>query len=338
MFKKKLAFLLGIMLLLSVCGYGICRTAGSKNIEQASGDVRIVTSFYPMYVLTQNLTKNAEGITVSNLTENQTGCLHNYQLTAKDMRLLSTADIFVVNGAGMELFLEKVYEQEKNLMMITATEKITDFLEGSGHTHDHAEEAGEEDRTADREIEENGAHADDAPEHDVHAHTQNGHVWMNVSRYREQAAYVAEELTKHLPQQKETLYSAWQIYDEKLAVLETEVIELRKETRGSYVVIFHDAFAYLAESLDMDVLAALALDEETVPSAGEIAEVIEEIRYHGGTAYIWIEEEYRAHADKIAAETDAVVLTLNPLVSGAGGVDDYLDEMQNNLKKIRESL
>ena len=59
-----------------------------------------------MYVLAENLTEGVSGIEVSNLTENQTGCLHDYQLTSRDMKLLSRADVFLVNGAGMELFME----------------------------------------------------------------------------------------------------------------------------------------------------------------------------------------------------------------------------------------
>ena len=103
------------------------------------------------------------------------------------------------------------------------------------------------------------------------------------------------------------------------------------------MVIFHEAFAYLAESLDMEVLMALSLDEETVPSAGEIAEVIEEIKYHG-TALILIEESHAEYAEKIKAETAAAVVFLDPLTTGDGAADSYLAGMQANLEAVREAV
>ena len=85
----------------------------------------------------------------------------------------------------------------------------------------------------------------------------------------------------------------------------------------------------------MEVIAVLSLDEETMPSASEIAKVIEEINYHG-SAFIFIEEGYASHADKIVAETSAEVAYLNPLVSGTGEIDSYLIGMEQNLQSIRE--
>jgi len=316
MFKKKLGFLLGVMVLLSVAGYLICLLAGNKKQLNQDDRFLLVTSFYPMYVLAENLTDGMEGVEVSNLTENQTGCLHDYQLTSKDMKLLSGADVLLVNGAGMELFVEKILENTKNVTVIEASHGIP-LLEGSSHGHDHDhEESGEE---------ENG--------HEEHSHEENGHVWMDVSRYRRQAATVKKELQQQLPEQKEALEQAAAVYDEKLQKLEAQVEELKTETEGLPVVIFHEAFAYFADSLGMEVLATLSLDEETVPGAGEIATVIGEINYHGG-AVLFVEPENARYAEKILAETEAVVVYLNPLTTGTGAPESYITGMQKNLDAV----
>jgi len=316
MFKKKLGFLLGVMVLLSVAGYLICLLAGNKKQLNQDDRFLLVTSFYPMYVLAENLTDGMEGVEVSNLTENQTGCLHDYQLTSKDMKLLSGADVLLVNGAGMELFVEKILENTKNVTVIEASHGIP-LLEGSSHGHDHDhEESGEE---------ENG--------HEEHSHEENGHVWMDVSRYRRQAATVKKELQQQLPEQKEALEQAAAVYDEKLQKLEAQVGELKTETEGLPVVIFHEAFAYFADSLGMEVLATLSLDEETVPGAGEIATVIGEINYHGG-AVLFVEPENARYAEKILAETEAVVVYLNPLTTGTGAPESYITGMQKNLDAV----
>ena len=316
MFKKKLGFLLGIMVLLSVAGYMICQSTEKKQWTKEE-DFLLVTSFYPMYVLAQNITEDVEGISVANLTENQTGCLHDYQLTAKDMKLLSNADAFLINGAGMELFIDKVVSQLEDLPMIEASHGIS-LLEGIEHNHSHEEE-----------------HEHVYEGEESHEHSQNGHVWMDMERYQMQISTTVDKLKELLPQKAEALNTAGKRYQEEVQDLLEEFSMLKQEMRGLPVVIFHEAFAYLAEELEMEVIAVLSLDEETMPSASEIAEVMEEINYHG-SAFIFIEEEYASHADKIIAETSAKVAYLDPLVTGTGEGDSYLVGMEQNLQKIKE--
>lgn len=317
MFKKKLGFLAGVMVLLSLAGYLLCLLAGdSKQLNKE--EFLLVTSFYPMYVLAENLTNGVEGVHVSNLTENQTGCLHDYQLRSGDMKLLEQADAFLINGAGMELFMENVTEKNSDLTVVEASHGIA-LLEGAEHHHHGDEEEEEHD------------------EHGHEEHSGNGHVWMDVERYREQLDNVTQELIRLMPEQEEPLQHAAEVYDDKLAELSEEVALVRELSSGTPVVIFHEAFAYLADSLGMEVLMELSLDENTVPSPGELAELIEEIKYHG-TALILIEEIHKEYADKIMAATEAKTVYLNPLTTGEEHADSYLLGMQNNLDAIRDVL
>jgi len=239
-----------------------------------------------------------------------------------------------------------VMENYAGLPVIEASHGIA-LLEGVEHNHVHGEVHLEDDAMEEQEHEnheheeenhehEEHDHAEDNLEHESegHNHTENGHVWMNVEYYRTQLAATKSELQQLLPQQKDALEAAADAYDKKLQELSTEVETLKEKTKEIPVVIFHEAFAYLAESLEMDVLVALSLDEETVPSAGEIAEVIEEIRYHG-YALVLIEEDYAEHAEKILAETEAEVVYINPLTTGDGSADSYLEGMRSNLEAVR---
>ena len=63
------ACLLTAVLLLSSCSGG----AEKKKSAQ------IVTSFYPVYVLTLNLTDGIDGLSGANITQSRSGCLHDYQ-------------------------------------------------------------------------------------------------------------------------------------------------------------------------------------------------------------------------------------------------------------------
>lgn len=77
-----------------------------------------VTSFYPVYITTANIVGDCKGISVKNLSEPQTGCLHDFQLTPEDMKLLSSADVFLVNGGGMESFLGDVAKEYPDLVVL----------------------------------------------------------------------------------------------------------------------------------------------------------------------------------------------------------------------------
>jgi len=93
-------------------------------IAASAKPVEILTSFYPMYVSTLNVVGDTPGVEVSCLTEPFVGCLHDYSLTAGDMKKLAKADIFVANGAGMETFIDKALKQVPSLKVVEASEGI----------------------------------------------------------------------------------------------------------------------------------------------------------------------------------------------------------------------
>ena len=98
----------------------------------ASAGLQLVTSFYPVYVTTLNVTAGVPGVEVSNLTSPHIGCLHDYQLTAGDVRTLADADLLLANGAGMEPFLDKVARQSPDLRVIEVSEGIP-LMDGNSH-------------------------------------------------------------------------------------------------------------------------------------------------------------------------------------------------------------
>ena len=80
--KRFLSFLLFLILLLPA----------------AAPAETIVTSFYPVWVFTLNLTQGLEDITVRNLAAPETGCLHDYTLQPSDMKALAQADALLIKS------------------------------------------------------------------------------------------------------------------------------------------------------------------------------------------------------------------------------------------------
>jgi zinc transport system substrate-binding protein len=101
-------------------------------LSDTSASVRVVTSFYPVYVATLNVTEGVEGTEVHNLTAPHVGCLHDYQLTTADARKLSEAKLLLANGAGMETFLGKIRAQNPALKVVEVSEGIP-LIDGNPH-------------------------------------------------------------------------------------------------------------------------------------------------------------------------------------------------------------
>ena len=124
---KKIALVLACLTVLLTCGCQRDDTA-----TKAKDEITVLTSFFPMYVATINIIDGVDGVKAVNMTEPQTGCLHDYQLTTKDMSLIEKADVMVVNGGGMESFLDKVLKQHSKLKLIDASKDIA-LLEDNPH-------------------------------------------------------------------------------------------------------------------------------------------------------------------------------------------------------------
>ena len=123
--RKKYGFVFCLLVVIAMISLGtVSIYVNHEEKKEATEQLRVVTSFYPMYVAAMNVTDSCESVTLENLSEPQTGCLHDYQLTPEDMVLLSKADVFIINGGGIENFLSEVASRYPNLTIIEAGEGI----------------------------------------------------------------------------------------------------------------------------------------------------------------------------------------------------------------------
>lgn len=298
--KKKNIFVLAMLAAVLAVAIVVTMIFVNTNEETKKGnDLSIVTSFYPMYVATANVVDGVEGVTLQNLSEPQTGCLHDYQLTTADMKLLSTADIFVVNGGGIENFLTDIASDYPKLSMVEASSNLTLLAE--------------EDE-------------------------ENAHAWMSVAAYRNQVSTIAEQLAKLDPEHAKQYEDNVKAYDAKLAKLQDEQEQIREYADGQNVILFHEAYAYVAEDYGLNVTYVLDLDEERAVSAGERADVLDSIE-NDRVSYILAEERYGSKTgDAVEAEANVKVIYLDACNRGDYDKDSYLTAMQSNIDLLREAF
>lgn len=308
-----------------------------KNTDEADDMLTVVTSFYPMYIAALNIVDGVEGVRLENLSEPQTGCLHDFQLTPEDMKLLSTADVFVINGGGIESFMSDVAKAYPKLDVIEACEDVALLSEDdadSDHDHDHdADTESDSDHDHDHEAD---AESDSAHDHD-HG-DENAHAWMSVPRYRTMVQTIASRLAEKDAKHADEYYANAKAYDAKLAVLEEKINSLKSLTNGQNIIIFHEAYAYVADDFSMNACYLLDLDEERSVSAGEIKQVIGAIK-DDGVSVILAEELYgKSMGDTVSRETDVHVIYIDPLNRGEYDKDSYLYGMEHNIELIKEAF
>lgn len=309
--KKKLLLLSGLMALILVIAITFSLTLGVKREEKQK--LTIVTSFYPIYVLTENIVGDINTIDVVNLTNYTTGCLHDYQLSTSDMKRLEEADILIINGGGMESFMEDVFASYPKLPVITASEGISFLL---SEEHDHKE--------------------DDGHKHDDKEY--NAHVWMNMDNYLIQIQNVVDNLSRLDPENAKIYEENGLNYRKEVEALKAEYNVVFKAVENKKVVIFHDAFAYLAQEFDLNVVHTVNMDSESALSAGEIAEVVDEVREEN-VQVLFTEEQYKTSiASNVADETGAVVYVIDSIVTGDMEKNAYLNGMRNNLAVLKEAF
>ena len=293
--KNKYVFVTVMLAVLLFLGVGLNEIYVNHTEEKEDGQYTVVTSFYPMYIAALNVVGENDHIRLENLSEPQTGCLHDYQLTPADMQLLSTADAFIINGGGIESFLGEVAEQYPDLTIINASEQV-DLIE------------------------------------------DNAHAWMNIEDYMTQVKTIEAELSAADPADAEQFSENADAYLAKLSSLKEQADAVKPLTEGKNIVIFHEAYEYVAEEFGMQVSYVMDLDEERQVSAGEVADVVRAVT-DGGVRVILAEELYgKDMGDTVESETDAKVCYLDTLVRGDYDADSYLNAMQQNITLLKEAF
>ena len=306
---------------------GVSGASGStKNTDESDDMLTVVTSFYPMYIAALNIVDGVDGVRLENLSEPQTGCLHDFQLTPEDMKLLSTADVFVINGGGIESFMSDVAKAYPKLDVVEACEDVALLSEDayieseSDHDHDH------------------DADAESDSDHDHDHGDENAHAWMSVPRYRTMVQTIASRLAEKDAKHADEYYANAKAYDAKLAVLEEKIDSLKSLTGGQNIIIFHEAYEYVADDFSMNACYLLDLDEERSVSAGEVKQVIGAIK-DDGVSVILAEELYgKSMGDTVSRETDVHMVYIDPLNRGEYDKDSYLDGMEHNIELIKDAF
>jgi zinc transport system substrate-binding protein len=302
MFRKYLnysAVFILILALITGCSFNAPDRSSANNNGKS---LTVAASFYPIYIFTLNVAKDIPNVKVIDLTNpGTTGCLHDYALTTKDMKNLEEARIFVINGAGMESFMDKVTGQMPDLKIVDSSKGIQ-LIKGEGDEED------------------------------------NPHLWVSISNAIIQVRNIGDQLSLLDPENAAKYQANTADYIGKLEAERAKMHQVLDGIKNREIITFHEAFPYFAKEFDLKIVGVIEREPGSEPNPKELADTIDIVKSLKVKA-LFAEPQYSATAaDTIAQATGARIFTLDPVVTGPMDADAYINIMNNNLKSLEEAL
>ncbi|MEI7436121.1 MAG: zinc ABC transporter substrate-binding protein [bacterium] len=269
-------------------------------VAAAAPEFRIVCSFYPVYLHTLNVARDLPGVDVTNLAGTQTGCLHDYALTMSARKTLHAASVLVINGAGMESYLDGLHRQQPDLSVVDASRGLDLIRDTQG--------------------------------------VPNPHLWVSVAGAMAQVTNIAAGLAAADPAHADGYRRNAALYTLRLQALQARMQAGLAGVRTRKIVTLHEAFPYFAREFGLTVAGVIEREPGSEPAARELAETITLVR-RLGLPSVFAEPQYAARsAEAVARATGAHVYRLDPAVTGPDDPDAYIAIMNRNLTVLREAL
>ncbi len=231
---------------------------------------------------------------------------HGWSPKPQDVRRLAGADLVVVNGLGLEGWLDRlVAASGYGGPVLTASRDATLLHDESG--------------------------------------TPDPHAWHSPAEAGRYAAAIAEALAQRAPEDAAAFQENLAAFRDELAALsawaEGEIAAI--PTARRIVVTTHDAFAYLGRDLGITMLSPAGLDSAAQPSARRMAELVAEIRAAGVRAVFLEAGGGGRMARTLAGE--AGVATGGELYAGTlsgpdGPAPDYAAMWKHNVTLMVEAM
>jgi zinc/manganese transport system substrate-binding protein len=270
--------------------------------------MRVVVSFSILDDIVREV--GGDDVTVTSLIGRDAN-EHVFEPSPDQVRLLAQAQLFVVNGLGLEGWLTRLIQSAQYQgPVVVATEGIVPIT---------TTEAGEKTPTLDP------------------------HAWQDVRNGVVYAENIAHALIGAGPAHAKAYRQRLQDYRAQLEALDRQVREklgvISVEKRR--VITTHDAFAYYGRAYGVAFMAPEGLNTESEPSAKTVAALIRRLRQEGIKALFLENISDKRLMEEIARETGAQLgppLYSDALSKLTGPAPTYVRMIEYNTAALKEGM
>lgn len=288
-----------------------CSNRESKDNVQNDDRIKVVTSFYGMKALTEEI--GGDKVNIENVIPEGSEP-HDFDIKAKDMKAIEESDIFIYNGAGMEEWIEdvKVAISEKELIIVEASKGV-DLIK------------------ADEEAEE-------SEEHEGHNHLgKDPHTWLGLNEAKIQGENIKNALVEKDAKNKEYYEENFKKFNEKIDSIIKEYSPKFKELDNKNFVTGHATFGYLCRDFGLAQKSIEGVFAEGEPSPKELQNLMEYCK-ENNIKTIFIEELISTQlSDTLANEVGAETKQIYTLHSNEDG-KSFSDVLKYNVETIYSAM
>ena len=310
----------------------------------AEAKVRVLATTYPVYLITRAVTQSSPDVQVDLLIPAQTGCPHDYALTPKDMQKLAKARIVVINGLGLEAFLEKPLAAAGKITLVDSSKGVKAIVEDhdedqhaasdsadKAHKDDHDHAAAAKGHEAEHEAEHGHGHNHSAG----HGHDHGGvnpHAFASPMQAAVMARNIGLALAAAEPVAAKNCPEAAEAYAARLETVGKRLAAVGANAANKNVVALHDGMAYLVRDAGLNLVGVIQEDEEAQPSAARLLDLAKKIKESKPVVLIGEPQYSDKPVRALSAETGVPAVQLDSLASGPANapLDHYETVMTNN--------
>jgi len=309
-------YIVGLLILVVLIVVSFVLFSGKKENVVSNNKVKVVTSFYPLYFFTSEIT--GDKAVVSNITPAGAEP-HEYEPTARDIASIENSDLLILNGGGLESWGENIKTNlnNKNTNVITAGEGLI-TIESKEEEHEEEEHEGH------------------------HHHGTDPHIWLSPVLAIQMVDKIESGLSLKDPNNSSYYKANALIIKNKLSILNEEFKQGLITCKSKDIITSHSAFAYLAQSYGLNQIPIAGLSSEEEPSSKEMTEIAKFAK-NNNVKYIFFETLISPKlSETIAKEIGAQTLVLNPIEglteNEINNGKDYFSEMRSNLVNLKIAL
>jgi zinc transport system substrate-binding protein len=283
----------------------------------AERKVRVVASFFPLYCWTANIT-GEHGQVESLLGSGSEP--HEYAFKIADARKLTSADLIVVNGLDLEVWLPRFLRTSKASAgkVVHVTSGLEEQLIFGEHHHHHG-------------------HAEER-RHGHEAEAPNEHIWLDPVLAAHGVSNILSSLQRVAPAHGVAYAENARNYVIRLHQLDADIRQRLASVTNRSLVTYHDAFPYFAQRYGLDIVAVVEKTAEVNPTPKYLTR-LRRIMRERGISVIFVESGGMTRvARRIAADLGVRLIELDTLESGPLTPAAYEERMRHNAMVLQQHL
>ena len=277
--------------------------AGASEQAGAGADLQVVAAVYPLAWVAAQVAPDAE---VDLLNEGGQEA-HDLDISPQQRAAIETADVVLYTG-------DIDYQPQVETAVASSGGEVVSAAEVAG---EDALLAASEDAHA-HEGEESHAEGEEPHAEGEEPHSDEGgvdpHLWFSPSIVAKVATATGAAFAAADPDNAQTYEDNAAALREQMDTLGADLEQtLGQDCRFDEAIVSHAAYGYLLEPFGKQQHAVTGVGAEGDASAGELAEIVEEIRAEGFTHVLAEPVEGRAGAEAVVAESGVELLEILPL-------------------------